>query len=58
MARKGKLPPIKATPAWPADAIERRLVASLPLICKDEAHQQEVFESLAGEGHDVRVVVT
>jgi hypothetical protein len=69
VARKGKLPPIKATPAWPADAIERRLVANLSLlgetvdgiknapeskykeqfgvivICKDEAHQQEVSKA-------------
>jgi ParB-like chromosome segregation protein Spo0J len=28
------------------------------VICKDEAHQQEVFESLAGSGYEVRVVVT
>jgi ParB-like chromosome segregation protein Spo0J len=27
------------------------------VICKDEAHQQEVFESLAGSGYEVRVVV-
>lgn len=28
------------------------------VICKDEAHQQEVFEKLAGSGYEVRVVVT
>ena len=28
------------------------------VICRDEAHQQEVFESLAGSGYEVRVVVT
>ena len=28
------------------------------VICKDEAHQQEVFENLAGSGYEVRVVVT
>ena len=28
------------------------------VICHDEAHQQEVFESLAGSGYEVRVVVT
>jgi hypothetical protein len=28
------------------------------VIRKDEAHQQEVFESLAGSGYEVRVVVT
>jgi len=28
------------------------------VICRDEAHQQEVFESLAGSGYEVRIVVT
>jgi ParB-like chromosome segregation protein Spo0J len=28
------------------------------VVCRDEAHQQEVFESLAGSGYEVRVVVT
>jgi hypothetical protein len=28
------------------------------VICRDEAHQQEVFEKLAGSGYEVRVVVT
>ena len=28
------------------------------VICRDEAHQQEVFESLAGSGYEARVVVT
>ena len=28
------------------------------VICKDEAHQQGVFEELAGSGYEVRVVVT
>ena len=28
------------------------------VLCKDEAHQQRVYEELAGSGHEVRVVVT
>ena len=28
------------------------------VLCNDEAHQQRVYEELAGSGHEVRVVVT